>query len=1537
MTGILKKSKLTIVIMSVFVILCMVSTSWAWPIPDTEQQGCYDYGLSVKCPAPGEDYYGYDGNYEINPQSYTKLDASGNDLPDSATSWTMVRDNVTGLIWENKTNDGTIHDVSKTFTWCDKNSSTNGGNQGTCGTGTGDSANDTEAFIKTLNDAKYGGFSDWRLPRPMELATLVNLYRVYSNWSSIKWIFINASPPLNFYWSSDTSAEYNDQAWFVTFSYGGFVERSSKALSYYVRAVRGGKGGGGYVNNGNGTVTDTTKGLMWQQETVSGKTWQEALSYAEGLDLAGYSDWRLPNVTELNSLVEYRRFKPAIDTNVFPGTYQSYNGFSYYWSSSLRAEAYNNQDMYGPNSAWCVDFNSGIVYYNSIYHSTAVRAVRGGQVQSTGSLIISAPTQASLWEIGTQKTILWDSAGIVGNVKITLSRQGGKPGTFTEVITESVPNNGSFIWTVTGPESFNCALRVEPVSDPTKGTTQSLFTIASIQKAWITAEKQRDTSHYKLNLMGQYTDGLRTIDTAFISLDVSIASVDSFGFLTALKNGYVEVSTIYNGTTYKKGLFVYTTLDAGETQNNDTKDTATPMTEGKFYRGKVLSRDVDWFKFTLSSNSFADVGFLSESIMADVKAEFFNGYDTLLASAVSTDGAFFILPVGLSAGTYYMKLSSVGDIDQDNGYIVSYKMIGSLPDKTTTSIQINETKAGTIYTLADRTDFTFTLPQDQAVKILFNPSISTAKYRLSLLNGSQTVIDTVDCLEQPSVSFEAVYAAGDYTLRVTPLDVVDALSPFSVSLTASTNLLEKEPNGISAQATPFDITKSITGRLSSSADIDFYSFSLAAPQYLALTMTIPKSTKNFTVTLYKESDQNEIDGFTVQSGKTATLHMGLGAGRYYLKVSGDGANTDAINPYTLTMAASNQTDLEIESNNTIKFANAIGKDQPKHGRIYSANDIDYYGFHLPEAGFITAHFTPSSTTAGYKVSIVDANGVSMETYTSAGGTAINIVDSYYEAGNYYLKIEPNGAIDQYNPYTLSLTSTANITGIKQLVNMVVTGQKQTLTTGETLTLTAAAGYSDATSESISSPIWSSLNTSVATVNAAGVVTGSGEGTTTIVVAYGGLAGQFDITVGAPAHMVKQHYGNLILLAGGGLADSNILRESTQYLSDLIYRRFKDRLFGDDDIYYFNPRVYHDINGDGFGENIVDDSSPIVVKLGETITQWAASQSTDGPLYVYMIDHGGIDAFMVYPNQILSAVQLKGYLDTFQTQTGRKVVVILEACKSGSFTNDLVTSGQDRVVVTSADNRDSYVDMDGRVSFTQLFVDRLRAGSSVKEAYNYTKGQLLAMGLPYSTMRPQLIESASSLSDQIKVGGNFAIAGLYPEIAAQSPNMSIQANTNQGFYVTLTDLEGIESVWAVVQPPDYIPPSDVADLNAPQVNLPEFPLTDPQGDKKFEGSYNSFTYNGNYLITFYAKNSSGSVTLSMPTVVTVSNGQNLTMRWGDVNGDGVVNLSDVILALQVMSGMTPTGQNIFMSADINGDGKIGLPEVIYILQKVSGIR
>jgi len=84
----------------------------------------------------------------------------------------------------------------------------------------------------------------------------------------------------------------------------------------------------GYVDNGNGTVTDTGTGLMWQkQDDAKKRTWIEAVDYCKGLSLGGHKGWRLPEVKELQSILDMKR-NPTADP-VFTGT-KAYG----YWSAT---------------------------------------------------------------------------------------------------------------------------------------------------------------------------------------------------------------------------------------------------------------------------------------------------------------------------------------------------------------------------------------------------------------------------------------------------------------------------------------------------------------------------------------------------------------------------------------------------------------------------------------------------------------------------------------------------------------------------------------------------------------------------------------------------------------------------------------------------------------------------------------------------------------------------------------------------------------------------------------------------------------------------------------------------------------------------------------------------------------------------------------------------------------------------------------------------------------------------------------------------
>ncbi|MCD4718781.1 MAG: DUF1566 domain-containing protein [Desulfobacula sp.] len=143
-----------------------------------------------------------------------------------------------------------------------------------------------------------------------------------------------------------------------------------------------------FVDNGNGTVTDTATGLMWQQASQNPMNWEAAITYCETLPLANYGDWRLPNRNELQSLVDYSKYNPCIDTSFFPGTVSSHC-----WSSTTSADS--------SGGAWLVNFFHGGVASLSKSSSYYVRAVRGGQSGSFADLGISGRVA----DVGTDRLV----------------------------------------------------------------------------------------------------------------------------------------------------------------------------------------------------------------------------------------------------------------------------------------------------------------------------------------------------------------------------------------------------------------------------------------------------------------------------------------------------------------------------------------------------------------------------------------------------------------------------------------------------------------------------------------------------------------------------------------------------------------------------------------------------------------------------------------------------------------------------------------------------------------------------------------------------------------------------------------------------------------------------------------------------------------------------------------------------------------------------------------------------------------------------
>jgi hypothetical protein len=196
-------------------------------------QDCH-YGRDKDAPAKiGGGTAGFD---------FTALNASGQPTTPSsgATPHPCVRDNVTGLIWEVKTDDGGLHDKDWIYTWYKTGSPVgyNGTSSGTTYCKTSGRC-DTEKFVQDVNAAGWCGLFDWRMPTVKELEGIADLGRTSP--AIAPTFFPNT--PSSYFWSGSPYAGVMFNAWYVNFSNGYANSAGSGYSSHpsHVRLVRGGE------------------------------------------------------------------------------------------------------------------------------------------------------------------------------------------------------------------------------------------------------------------------------------------------------------------------------------------------------------------------------------------------------------------------------------------------------------------------------------------------------------------------------------------------------------------------------------------------------------------------------------------------------------------------------------------------------------------------------------------------------------------------------------------------------------------------------------------------------------------------------------------------------------------------------------------------------------------------------------------------------------------------------------------------------------------------------------------------------------------------------------------------------------------------------------------------------------------------------------------------------------------------------------------------------------------------------------------------
>ena len=313
--------------LALLIILALSSTARPATTPPyrvvgTGQTHCYDTRGEIAPPKPGQPFHGQDAQCPGPGPTY-KDNGDG-----------TVSDLNTGLIW--------VKARGEKMRW--------------------------EDAVAGAPKCRVGGFNDWRMPSIKELYSLINFdggchgtianSEPYLDTRYFEFVYGDESKGYRIIDCQDWSAtQYlgktmrgNSTVFGVNFADGRIKGYPSafpdgRGAMMFVRYVRGNPsyGKNDFHDNGDGTVTDTATGLMWQKaDSGKGLNWEEALTYAATLRLAGQADWRLPNAKELQSIVDYTRSpsatqSPAISP-LFQVTKLGDGEYPFYWTSTTHLD-----------------------------------------------------------------------------------------------------------------------------------------------------------------------------------------------------------------------------------------------------------------------------------------------------------------------------------------------------------------------------------------------------------------------------------------------------------------------------------------------------------------------------------------------------------------------------------------------------------------------------------------------------------------------------------------------------------------------------------------------------------------------------------------------------------------------------------------------------------------------------------------------------------------------------------------------------------------------------------------------------------------------------------------------------------------------------------------------------------------------------------------------------------------------------------------------------------------------------------------------
>lgn len=320
-------------------------------------------------------------------------------------------------------------------------------------------------------------------------------------------------------------------------------------------------------------------------------------------------------------------------------------------------------------------------------------------------------------------------------------------------------------------------------------------------------------------------------------------------------------------------------------------------------------------------------------------------------------------------------------------------------------------------------------------------------------------------------------------------------------------------------------------------------------------------------------------------------------------------------------------------------------------------------------------------------------------------------------------------------------------------------------------------------------------------------------------------------------------------------------DTANEIGNTAYRTFRARLFGNDQIDYFNSHLAQNLDGSP-GNDV--DGLPTLAALGAAITN---RNHTVDTLTLYLVGSGTNNTLRLNEDETLNPDTLAGWLNAFQADNDRLVNLVMDFSGSGDFlgalanydpSHDPASLGRRISIGSAAANRPSLMAHNGQISFSQFFLSGILNGASIGDSASDAR-RILRRASGELRQLAQIDDNENGIANEKDtdgvlsrsrfIGAAFVTGNDVPAIGRVMADSVLTNDAALTLWADdVTDVEGISNVWCLVTPPGYDASSE----------LPRLPLLLNPDTGRHEGVYTGFVAEGTYTLTFLAEDTSGQV-------------------------------------------------------------------------------